>query len=461
MSELSSVLRAVRERVSPDSAEREQLEAAASDLTDRARDAIENLPVDAEVLRVGSTARGTWLAGDRDIDLFVRFPSELGSQALEQYGLEVGHAVLTDGREEYAEHPYVTGSYDGFDVDLVPCFDVATATDIQSSVDRTPFHNTYIRNRLDDDLATDVRLLKQFLTGIGSYGSDLKTRGYSGYLTELLTIAHGGFVPLLEAATDWTPPVRLDPEGHGNMSFDEPLVLIDPTDPERNVAAVCATENVARLQHHARAFLETPEVERFFPPSRDPLSPEAVTDHIRRRGTTPIAVQFDSPDLVSDQLWPQLRKSLSGVRDGLEARGFDVVRSRAMAGDQAVLFFELSVASRPAIAYHEGPPVSVRNHAQEFYQTYAEEAPTDTSDEPGPGGAYGPLIDDDRYVVERPRKFTDAASFLESDDLLDVSLGAGLVDALDNREVIVETAVAELATEFGAEFREYFEPRFP
>ncbi len=306
-----------------------------------------------------------------------------------------------------------------------------------------------------------MRLLKQFLTGIGAYGSDLKTRGYSGYLTELLTITYGGFVPLLEAATDWTPPVKLDPEAHGERAFDDPLVLIDPTDPERNVAAVCAAENVARLQHHARAFLETPEAERFFPPSRDPLGSEAVTDHIRRRGTTPIAVQFDPPDLVSDQLWPQLRKSLSGVRDGLEARGFDVVRSRAMAGEQAVLFFELSVASRPVITSHEGPPVSVRNHAQEFYQTYAAETPADAPDGAGLGGAYGPVIDDDRYVVERPRKFTDAASFLESDDLLDVSLGAGLVDALGDREVIVGTAVAELATEFGAEFREYFEPRFP
>ena len=481
MSQLSAVLEAVRGRVQPDADEREQLEAAASELERRAGEAIDELPVDADVLRAGSTARSTWLAGDRDIDLFVRFPPDLDSQTLERHGLTVGHEILPDGREEYAEHPYVTGEYAGFDVDLVGCFDVAAATEIRSSVDRTPFHTAYLHDRLDDEIANEVRLAKQFLTGIGAYGSDLKTRGYSGYLTELLTLEYGGFVSLLEAAADWTPPIRLDPEAHGTTSFNDPLVVIDPTDPERNVAAVCVASNVARLQHHARAFLDTPTTERFFPPDRAPLDPPAVQTHLRRRGTTPVAVRLDPPDLVPDELWPQLRKSLSGIHDGLEAHGFEVVRSRAMVGEQAVLFFELSVASRPQIEHHEGPPVAVREHAQEFYQTYASDTPAHGTDsatggEPtadsdsdnraadpvsGSAGAYGPLIQADRYVVERSREFTDAVSFLESAAVMNVSLGASLTACVEGRDVIAGDGVAELATDFGAEFRDYFEPRYP
>ena len=193
MSDLDAVVAGVREQIDPTPAERERLAEAAAALTERVERAVADLPVTADVLQVGSTARGTWLSGDRDIDLFVRFPPDLDRERLEQYGLEVGHAVLPDGHEEYAEHPYVKGPVDGFDVDLVPCYAVEDATDIRSAVDRTPFHDAYLQERLTDDLAADVRLAKAFLKGCDVYGSDLRTRGFSGYLTELLVLEYGGF----------------------------------------------------------------------------------------------------------------------------------------------------------------------------------------------------------------------------------------------------------------------------
>ena len=166
--ELESVLARVREQVLPEPAERARLRAVADELVERAHEAIAELPVAADVIQVGSTARGTWVSGDRDIDLFVRFAADLEREQLEEYGLAVGHAVLPEGHEEYAEHPYVKGTYDGFDVDLVPCHDVATASDLVSAVDRTPFHDAYLSERLDDDLAADVVLAKAFLKGIGA-----------------------------------------------------------------------------------------------------------------------------------------------------------------------------------------------------------------------------------------------------------------------------------------------------
>ena len=443
-----AVVDAVRERIDPDPEERERLHGAVDTLIARVEDALQSVPVEADVVQVGSTARGTWIAGDRDIDLFVRFPPDLPREDLEEYGLEVGHEVLPEGHEEYAEHPYVTGAYDGFDVDLVPCYAVESATAIASAVDRTPFHNQYLEDRLTPDLAGDARVLKAFLKGIGVYGSDLRTRGFSGYLTELLVVEYGGFRPLLEAAADWRPPVRLDPEDHGRAEFDDPLAVIDPTDPDRNVAAVLSTTNVARFQHYARELLADPRPELFEQQTPDPVSPAEVRDHVDRRGTTPIAIRFGTPDLVDDQLYPQLRKSLAGVVNALDRRGFDALRSTTMADDTAVLFLELAVAERPAIERHEGPPVHVREHAERFYETYAD------------GEEYGPFVDGNRYVVERERGVRTAREFLESDALLDVGLGAHVQTALeDEYEVLVGEDVASLAGEFGVELARYFEPR--
>jgi len=453
MTTLDDVLRTVDERVTPTADERQRLSATAARLTDRAEAAIDDRAVDADVLQVGSTARGTWLAGDRDIDLFVRFRPDLPREDLETHGLAIGHEVLPEGHQEYAEHPYVKGTVDGFDVDCVPCYRVDSATDIRSAVDRTPFHTRYLDARIDDDLAADVRVFKRFLKGIGAYGSDLKTRGFSGYLSELLVVEYGGIVPLLEAAVDWSPPVVFDPEDHGTTTFDDPLVVIDPTDPDRNVAAVCAAENVARLQHYARRLLATPDLALFFPPDREPLPAAEIRDRLASRETTPLAIVFETPDIVDDQLYPQLDKSLAGIESGLSTHGFDVFRSAVMldpAGETAVLLFELSTAELPAVERHEGPPVSVRDHATGFFEAYVDD-----------DSCVGPFLDDDRYVVERPREWTDAAAYLDSEAIFEVGLGVRVEDSLaaDYDLLVGSEAVAELVDTVGAGLTDYLDPR--
>ncbi|MFB6135371.1 MAG: CCA tRNA nucleotidyltransferase [Halobacteriaceae archaeon] len=445
--EFDAVVAAVRDRVDPSAEERERLQRAADRLRERADEVAADLPVETDVVQVGSTARETWVSGDRDIDVFVRFPPDLDRERLERYGLQVGRAVLPDGHEEYAEHPYVRGEFEGFDVDLVPCYRVESAAEIRSAVDRTPFHTAYLEAHIDAGLAADVRLTKQFLKGVGVYGSDLRTRGFSGYLTELLVCEYGGFRALLEAAAAWRPPVRLDPEDHGAREFDDPLVVVDPTDASRNVAAVVSETNVARLQHYARDLLATPREDLFFPSRPDPLDAEAVCAHVERRGTRPLAVRFDAPDVVEDQLYPQLRRSLGGLERGLEGAGFEVLRSATFADETAVLLCELAVAERPRVERHEGPPVHVGEHARRFYEQYADDE-----------AVYGPFVEDGRYVVERERDVTTAREFV-AERLFDVALGADVERALEaGHEVLVGADVAALAGEFGTDLARYFDP---
>jgi tRNA nucleotidyltransferase (CCA-adding enzyme) len=225
-------------------------------------------------------------------------------------------------------------------------------------------------------------------------------------------------------------------------------VVVDPTDPGRNVAAVVTPDNVARFQHHARELLDDPREALFELDDPEPLAPGAVRDQLVARGTTGLAVVFEAPDLVDDQLWPQLEKSRAGLADELDRRGFDVFRSTALADGRAALLFELAVPERPAVERHEGPPVHVREHARGFYEKYAD---TD---------AYGPFVDGDRYVVEREREFTSAAALCRSERLFDVALGTHVESELrEGYEVLVGEDVAALADSFGTELARYFAPR--
>ena len=115
----------------------------------------------------------------------------------------------------------------------------------------------------------------------------------------------------------------------------------------------------------------------------------------------------------------------------------------------AALYAELETATRPAVERHEGPPVAVRQHAERFYETYADDVDPET---------YGPFIDGDRYVVERQREFTTVRGYLESDAAGDVALGAQVESAFADRDVLVGEAVATLADRFGSALRSFYEP---
>ena len=71
---LAETIETVRQSVIPRPEERRDLEAAVTHVLSATEAVVGGLAVDADVVRVGSTARDTWLRGERDIDIFVRFP---------------------------------------------------------------------------------------------------------------------------------------------------------------------------------------------------------------------------------------------------------------------------------------------------------------------------------------------------------------------------------------------------
>jgi tRNA nucleotidyltransferase (CCA-adding enzyme) len=447
--ESDEILDTVVGEVSPSEDERESLREAYEAVRERALEALEDEGVKGDVTLVGSAARDTWLSGDRDIDVFLLLPTDLDREEFENVGLDVGKTVFPDGTVEYAEHPYVQGEEEGYDVDIVPCYDLNDADELRSAVDRTPFHNEYVRRVADEHegFGDEVRLLKAFARGADVYGSDLRTRGFSGYLCELLVHHYGGFSSVIEAGADWDEGSKIDIEGHGKKEFDDPLVVIDPTDSSRNVASVVSRDAFASFIDASRGWLDTPDEKFFFSDEHAPIGADGFAETLEERGTRLVAVVFESPDVVEDQLYPQLRKTRKSLVKELEDRGFDILRSDAFADENAVILVEANVGVQSNVEKHIGPPVHVREHATAFVEKY------DDAD------VVGPYIEKGRYVVERERKHTTIEGFVRSDAFFGIGTGKHIGTKMkEGYDVLVGEECADLLDEFGVEFARYFEP---
>jgi tRNA nucleotidyltransferase (CCA-adding enzyme) len=435
--------RAVLKEIKPNKLEREKLLIIQEELAVKVKSAAQEVRASGVLVKkVGSAARGTWLSGTHDIDIFISFPEETPRKELETLGMAIAREVakFADHAEDrHAEHPYLNILYKGFDVDLVPCFRVASASQIKSAVDRTPFHNDFVKTNIKGR-EDEVLLLKQFMRGSGVYGSELKTQGFSGYLTELLIIHYGSFENTVLAACSWKPGEKIDIMQHAEIEHKDPLIVVDPTDPKRNVAAALSLDKFCTFIDCCREFIKNPELRFFFPACRLPLQDSEILERLESRKSTQLAVVFRTPNVVEDVLYPQLYKMEQAVAALLKEYDFSVLKTGVWSGkDRTVIMLELISGTLPNVKKRIGPPVWVREHAEKFKEKYE-----------GAEEVFGGYIENGKYVFEIKRKYQTAKWLLES-QLMNCSLGKNLSQSVSEGFEIIENA--EICTLKDFDFR--------
>jgi tRNA nucleotidyltransferase (CCA-adding enzyme) len=353
---ISKILKEVVINVEPDKEEVEKARIAEKMLRER----LDKLGV--EYAFVGSYARNTWLKGSLEIDVFILFPEETPRENLEREGLEIGKSVLDSYEIRYAEHPYVHGTVAGVEVDVVPCYKLKSPEKIKSAVDRTPFHHEWLKERVKGR-EKDIRILKGFLKANNLYGAEYKVRGFSGYLCELLIIFYGSFPKLVKGATEWTRRTVIDVRNK-EIRKGETFFVVDPVDERRNVAANLSLDNLARFVHLCREFLENPSIQ-FFRQKRVELPPdEDVLRELESR--TVFAIEFTRPEIIEDNLFPQLERACRKITEFLERSNFMPLRSSFHAGEKCYLLFECQVPELSRIERRIGPPFEEVEHVKKF-----------------------------------------------------------------------------------------------
>ena len=405
----------------------------------------------------GSVARGTWIAGERDFDVFIVLEEGYGRRDLPAI-LDVVKGILGEGWvEAYSEHPYLIADVDGYRVEFVPCFRVDPRKGLVSATDRTPLHTGFVVERLPVSARDEVRLLKRFMKGVGVYGAEVKVGGFSGYLCELLVIALGSFEGVLEAASGWRRGEVVDPVGGSDQDslrkrFGEPLIVPDPVDPGRNVASAVSETRFWEFSAAARAFLEGPRWEFFYPVEGD-VDVEGLLERVRGHGFDLVfLVVGDGEVEVPDVLWGQLYKSERALVAALREAGFSVVRSGVWSDEASrhVFVFELESAILPAFVRRMGPPVRMVKGGRRFLEAHAGSEET----------VSGPWVEGDRWWVVVRRGERGAGATLGS-FLVDGGRGVGVSRRIAERvsrgfSVLLAGEVEEVVTPDFAAFMDGF-----
>jgi len=420
----------VLERITPSEEERARILRLAGDLRRKVEEAAEEKGTGAEVRVEGSVAKDTWLSGEPDIDIFLRLPLTLSRENLGAVGLEIGRKATQGFKqvESFAEHPYLECFVDGVRVNIVPCYRVERGRWL-SATDRTPFHTDYVKPLLNECLVGEIRLLKRFMKGIGVYGAEIRIGGFSGYLCELLILQYGSFMGNLKSAADWRGQEVIDYGGHykgrkaelRKVFGDDHLIVIDPVDKGRNVAAAVREERLNEFIAAVRAFLEKPSSDFFYPPAVEAFKADQLVNTMRARGSALLFLRFGSVGAVPDVLWGQLYRTQKSLRKMLQRSDFKILRDAVWSneGDVNMFIFELETRLLPPMRRHLGPPLEKRVECEKFLRKHLGVEST----------VSGPRVEGNRWVVETRRKYFDAVELLK-EKLRDGGRNVGVADLL-------------------------------
>ena len=404
----SGIRQQVLEGIVPKEEERKKVYDLSERLLKSVSKAANKASLKSDINLEGSVAKDTWLKGDADIDIFIRVDADLSRRELETTCLAVAKDAIKGNKaiERFSEHPYIETKIGGSTVNIVPCYNVERGM-WKSATDRTPYHTKYMNDRLTTELRNEIRLLKRFMMGAGTYGAEIKVGGFSGMLCETLTLAYRSFEETLRAAARWRNGTIIDVENqfggdHEEVHdlFEQPLIVIDPIDKARNVAAAVRPERLWEFVSSARAFLKKPTIEFFYPSKKKKISRSQFVDALKQRQTSLLGLWFGDIRAPVDVLWSQIYKTEKSIVNLMHSKGFSVLRSASFSDerDLNVIVLEVEKQKLPKTMKRLGPHVERISESERFLSAHLVTHDT----------VSGPWIEGDRWAVQKLRRYTDA-----------------------------------------------------
>ena len=305
------ILKAVVQEIKPES----KVVGEAEEFLKTLNNALKKSRIKAKATFGGSYAKDTWLKGDYDIDIFVKFDLKYKTEDLS--------SMLEKALKPFKPE-MLHGSRDYFWVrnkmkfEIIPVLDIKKPEHAQNVTDFSPWHVKWVNDK-GKKYKDDIRLVKRFMKVQGCYGAESYIKGFSGHVVDILVIYHKGFMPLLKAAAKWKPKVIVDYYGKigkkaemilNKSKIQGPIIIVDPVQPNRNAAAAVNQKMFDAFADAAGKFLKKPS-EKFFEYK------EIDWEKLSRKGKL-IIIDIDVPEGKEDPVGAKLVKAYEYMKKKLD-----------------------------------------------------------------------------------------------------------------------------------------------
>ena len=358
---------------------------------------------DAKAILGGSGAKGTWLK-TFDADIFVKFnytkfkdKSDKLSDILEKFLKKNFKVTRLHGSRDYFQI-----RQGKFTFEVVPILQIKKAEQAKNITDVSPLHSNFVLKH--KNLVDDMKLTKQFFKAAKVYGAESHIRGFSGYVCELLTIYYGSFLKLIKAIPKWKEKTVIDIKNYyknknvfleiNRSKLTSPLIVIDPTQKDRNAAAALDYEKLSILRNRAREFLKKP--------SKDLFKIKILTEQeIRKKFQKKNLVMLKAKPLnkKEDVAGAKMLKAFHYIEKQLNFYDFKVIESDMLwhLKNTSLLYYVLKNNKLSKTMELPGPPLKVKYHVALFKKKHKKT-----------------FIKNKRIFAVEKRKFTYSKDFVKN-----------------------------------------------
>ncbi len=459
MSAMNKLLEEVKKGKRPTAAENSTVAKIAAEFITRLDRALKAAKVRAKPVVGGSGAKGTWLRGMHDIDVFVCFDykSYKGkSGELSEFLAKAMKKAFPKHERLHGSRDYFRVRYGNYNFEFVPILKISKASQAMNITDASLLHSDWVNRQLQKPkslmqlgpiaerrfgnkktgLDDEIRLAKAFSIAQRVYGAESYVRGFSGYACEVLTIYYGSFLKLVTtAATKWKKGIaagkkividagnhyrRKDPLRELNEAkVQSELVVIDPVQPDRNATAALGNETLQRFISAAAGFIKNPSG-KFF--EKELITVEGLAQSAK--GKRLVVVEAVPVRGKEDVAGAKLVKAYQHILQQLEKNGFDL----AMSGWEwdkhkqgtALMWYaaEKGEKGEPKAEIREGPPLSNTQHAEKFRDEHSSKAGRELFEKRGrlyariarkykqPQQLISALVAGDAYLKDKAQHYT-------------------------------------------------------
>ncbi len=357
--------------ITPDEEEKKKISVLVDEFMMKLNAQIKTAKLKAKPIVGGSYAKNTWISGVKDIDIFVKFDY----RSFKDKSDKISDLLEPLLKKAFKNIERLHGSRDYFQIDkkgilfeIIPVIDVKDPENVLNITDMSLLHAEWVKKHAKK--TEQIILAKSFFKAQDIYGAESYIQGFSGYSIELLTIHYKTFNNLLKNIAKWKPKTIIDlKKHHKDVMFElnsskilSPLVLVDPVQPGRNVAAALSLENYEKMISASKNYIKSPS-KSFF------KKKEFKIEDLRKKakGKKFILVGSSPREGKHDVVGCKLLKCFNFIYNKLILNDFDVI-DKGWNWDKKgdALFWYIIKSDIPQEKEWEGPPLKNKKHVALF-----------------------------------------------------------------------------------------------